>query len=65
MDSENLSAFYFFLFFLIQFYLVYYFKTPKIETILEINFRNIIFCGFDLALAHTLYCKRFVRLRIF
>jgi hypothetical protein len=33
---------------------------------LDLNFvcKNTIPCGYDLALAHTLYCKRFVRLRV-
>jgi hypothetical protein len=33
---------------------------------LDLNFvcKNAIPCRYDLALAHTLYCKRFVRLRI-
>jgi hypothetical protein len=32
---------------------------------IEIDFYNAIPCGFDLALVHTLYCKRFVRLQVF
>jgi hypothetical protein len=33
---------------------------------LDLSFvcKNAIPCGYDLALAHTLYCKRFVRLRV-